>query len=274
MRFSITSKMFLVAAAALFLVPATPTHAQFFAGTGNSRIGTIGDIDGSRLANRVNRSFGLNLSTLGLFGDAEVFPEFRPPRPFIFSLPNFSSSQDFTGVSFNDYLERVAGSFGLSVNDYLLQFQFQNEVSAANPGFIPTFQQVIQAHQSDFLAGGGFLPFAPPRVPADPRDKPGEFTPIEPIFTTPLIPATGAGSETDTTTDTNDVANLATEIVDGTLNIDDSGALTLSTGNVLVESTSANQSAASAANVAVAPEPATLGLLTLGTGMMLGRRRR
>ncbi len=304
MRFFAKPCKYFVVPAVLLFASATPTLAQQFAGSQNSRIGTIGDLSSSKLRSRTASSFNLQLGPAALFAGSDVFniPSFRSFSPFTFPLPDFSGSQDFTDVSFGDYLQTLADRFNLAdAATYRSFFLAQNEFTLSNGG-TPLFflfgdlqQQFFSApstiqpflittlnntafdrlHQQAFLAGGGFLQFGPPTIPTDPKDKPPVFVPLPNDGTIgpdgkPFVPfpVPGAETTTDTPTDTNDVANLATEIVGGgTLNVDSTGSLTLEGNSVVGESRTA-------ANVAVVPEPATLGLLTLGTALMLGRRRR
>jgi len=258
-------------AAAVLTLSVTPAQAQQFTGFRNSRVGTNGDISSIKLRPQIRPLPGLNFSTLGLFGDAEVVGQFNFPQPFIFALPDFAGAGlDFTGVSFPDYLTLVANSYDLaSSTDYLQRFQFQNIVTAQNPGFIPTFQQVIQAHQQDFLAGGGFLPLSgTPVTPTKPEDLPPTFTPIDPVFTTPLIPKTTGAGNPDTNTDTSSAGELAGVIGDATgLTLDNTTGLAIPAG-------ASQAAAAAAASVSVVPEPAALGLLAMGSFALLGRVRR
>lgn len=271
-RIPVLSRLLCVAAVSAMLTLTTaPADAQQATRNGNNRIGTIGDLAAGKLNPNIRRLRGLNFATLGLFGDAEVFGQFNAPRPFIFPLPDFSGAGlDFTGVSFDEYLTLVANSYRLTSSaDYLLLFQFQNEVSALNPDFVPTFNQVIQAHQQDFLAGGGFLPFGAPTIPTPPAPEPEPFVPFEPVFTTPLVPVTTV------TQNTSSAGLLAAEIAPGdTLNIASPHELSLDLDTGLVVLASASQPASPAANVSVVPEPATLGLLTLGATALLTRSRR
>jgi hypothetical protein len=257
--------LFPVVAALLLLVAAAPVQAQWFDYYNtNSEIGTIGDLADSKIKSPVNKVYRLNFGASPLFAGSELYD---PPsfKPYIFPLPDFGSTNEYFGVSFEEYLNKVAGSYGLSLDTYLFQFQYQNEYTATY-GYVPQLSEVIQVHQNDFVAGGGFLPFGDPTIPQKPQDDPNEFEPLDPIFR----PLPTGDDTTETESDINNDANLASEIVGGgTVNIDESGTVTLD-GNLLVGD-SASQSAAS---VAVVPEPATLGLLTLGTGLLLGRRRR
>ncbi len=261
---------------ALITLGAAPVQAQQYAGTRNSRIGTLGDISANKINVKTSTTFGLNFRTLGLFGDSEGFGQFSFPRPFIFALPDFSGAgHDFDGVTFDEYLNFVANSYELSdSSDYLFRFQVQNEVSAANPGFVPTFQQVIDAHQQDFVAGGGFLPLSGiPVTPTNPDDLPAPFEPLGPPFT-PF--PTGAAADPTGTTDPPDTTG--TDDTSAATLLAGSGVLTgteLADALDLIEQGSASQAAAQqAANVAVVPEPATLGLLVAGATVLVGRRRR
>lgn len=297
MRIFAKPHKFLAVSAVLLFVSATPTLAQQYAGSRNPLIGTVGDLDTSKLRSRVTSAFNLRFGPAGLFAGADVF-DIPSYKPFIYPLPNFSSSEDYTGVSFDDYLEQVARSYGHSIERYLGEFAFQNEYSMTNgvplyegyqdlgqvsnylnigglnlvntafPDFASNSVSELltklndialrRIHERDFAAGGGFLPFDKPTIPNDPQDdKP--FIPL-PVPGTPPAP--------DTSTDNNDIANLANEIVGGgALTLNNTGSLNLEGNNIVGENLTV-------ANVAVVPEPATLGLLALGTGLMLGRRRR
>lgn len=239
----------LVAAAAM-LMQTAPAQAQYRVGSGNSEIGTIGDIPTINLSPKIKQLPGLNLRPVGLFPDSEIYPYFDPdnaPAPFIFGLPNFGETMDFTGVTFEEYLETVARSYrvqdltyGTSFSDvdvYFDLFTRQNEVTHEFPDFIPTFSQVLQVHQQDFLAGGGYLPIPnETRQAVDPPEDPIEFEPFP---------------------------------NDGTIGFDPIDPVVPDSpfrGNSEEEST--------AAAVSVVPEPATLGLLTLGAAACLSRRRR
>lgn len=187
------------------LFPGSPAEAQQYRGSGNSRVSTIGDMPSGLLKARVRRGYSLNFSNLGLFGDAEVYPVYdatNAPAYFIFPLPDFSGAGlDFTGMSFDSYLDMVARSYeSTSVGDYLLQFIYQNEFTAQT-GYTPQYSEVIQVHQNDFLAGGGYLPLSGgPTIPVDPDDLPvvDEF---EPFFNplTPVTPAAASASQGEQT---------------------------------------------------------------------------
>lgn len=263
MRNSVSFGLLPAVAALLLLVSAVPVQAQQFDYFNtNSEVGTIGDMDDGKIKPPVNKVYRLNFGAAPLFAGSELYD---PPsfKPYIFPLPDFSSRNEYFDISFEDYLNQVASSYGLSLNDYLFQFQFQNEVTAENPDFIPTFQQVIQVHQNDFRAGGGFLPFDKPTIPQKPQDDPDAFEPLDPIFR----PLPTGDDTTETESDINNDASLASQIVGGgTLTLDNTGSLTLEGNNIVGEGLTV-------ANVAVVPEPATLGLLTLGAVIMLGRRR-
>jgi PEP-CTERM motif len=129
-RISVFSKLssLMAVSAVLTVGVVEPVQAQLYSGTRNSRIGTLGDLTGQKLRPQLRGLPGLNFSTLGLFGDAEVFGQFSFPRPFIFALPNFSGAGlDFNGVTFEEYLTLVANSYELSdSSDYLNRFSFQN----------------------------------------------------------------------------------------------------------------------------------------------------
>jgi hypothetical protein len=303
--------MFLAVAASLLFVTIAPVEAQQYRGSGNNVIGTIGDLPTGKVTSRTSRSFGLNYSRLGLFGDAEVYPVYDGPNPYIYPLPSFGSRQDYTGISFEEYLEQVAKSYGHSVERYLSEFTFQNEYSMANgvplyEGFqdlsqvaqyyrigglelIKTYfpdyasdnadelfkkisdEALKRVHENDFRAGGGFLPLGDP---IDPQDVPPTFEPLPNDGTIgpdgePYEPLPVPGEEDDTD-DLNDTAALAAEVAQSST-LDQAAAASLAAETLgLSESSSASGSA----SVALVPEPATIGLLTLGAGAMLGRRRR
>ncbi|GAB4197277.1 MAG: hypothetical protein Kow00105_11370 [Phycisphaeraceae bacterium] len=264
MRVYFSCKSLLALTLVVMFVAAPTAQAQQFRGSGNSKIPTIAEMPGSKLKPRIRQSFGLNLRPLGLFRDAEVF-DFGTFRPFIFPLPNLSSREEFIDISFEEYLEKVAGSYGLDVGTYLTQFQFQNEFTAQNPFFVPTFDQVIDVHRQDFAAGGGFLPLPEPTIPQPPAEEPADdFEPLEPIFTTPLTPLTG----TDSSTTTADVAALAQNIVGNDVPVGDGDG-----ADAPILPVGASQSAAPVANVTLVPEPASLGLLSMGASLLLIRRR-
>jgi PEP-CTERM motif len=277
-RIPVCSKLLCIAAvSAMITLTASTADAQQVARNGNRKVSTIGELQRGKLNPNIRRLRGLNFSTLGLFADSEVFGQFNAPQPFIFPLPDFSGAGlDFTGVSFDEYLTLVANSYELTdSSDYLFRFQFQNEVSAVNPGFVPTFDQVVQAHQQDFVNGGGFLPFADPTNPTVPEPKPDPFVPLDPIFTTPLIPKTPVASASDSSP----VASaglLAAEIANASADPDTLAPASAS----LAESTASNLTLGNwnpgtpAGAVSVVPEPATLGLLALGATVLMARSRR
>ena len=277
-RNSVFSKLScLVAVSTLFTLALAPVQAQQYAGTANRRVTTTGDISSGKLKPKINPLRGLNFSTLGLFGDAEVFGQFNPPRQFIFALPNFAGrGLDFSNMTFDEYLSLVANSYELSdSSDYLFRFQVFNEVTAANPNFIPTFQQVLDAHRQDFVAGGGFLPLqGAPVTPTNPDDLPAPFEPLDPPFTP--FPT---GATADTTGTNNSPGNTGTDTSAATL-LADSGILTdtqLNDAINLIDQASASSASQTApqqaASVAVVPEPATLSLLVAGATALVGRRR-
>lgn len=186
MRISVLTKIVLVAAAALIIMPGTPAQAQRYRGTRNSEVGTIGDVSASKFSARTSRSYGISFTNLGLFVDSEVFVFPGAPSPFIFPLPDFSGSGwDFDGKTFDEYLDAVATNYRISsAGEYLFRFQLQNEFSVANPDFLPpTFEQVLQVHRNDFTAAGGYLPLGGlPTTPFVPL--PGDVAPDpDPPFT-------------------------------------------------------------------------------------------
>jgi hypothetical protein len=266
-RISVLSKLScIVAASCMLTLGAMPADAQQYRGTRNSTIGTIGDLPNGLIRPRVKPNYNLRFGPRGLFRGSELFGQFSAPRQFVFGLPDFSGAgHDFTDVSFDDYLTFVANSYQVADSaDYLLRFQFLNEVTAQAPDFIPTFSQVVQAHQQDFIAGGGFLPFGAPTIPTIPEPEPEPFEPFDPVFPGPFDVVDNGDSDSDTSS----ASQLAAEIVPvgGDLGGDaDTG---------VIVPTSASQSQAQAANVSAVPEPATLGLLALGATALLGRSRR
>ena len=274
-RNSMISKLSCVLAVAVMAtVDVAPVQAQQYAGTRNSRQGTIGDISNKKLTAQIVKLSGLNFRPMGLFGDAGFDDPFRPfeqPSLFIYALPNFADAGlDFNGMSFDEYLTLVANSYThTNSSDYLFRFQFQNEVSAANPGFVPDFNQVIQVHQQDFLAGGGFLPLpddaVTPVIPVP--DGPEE----PPVFT-PFPTGEPAEDTTDDPTDNTSSDTSAASLLEG------SGVLTdieLADALDILNQASASESAPESAPVVSAvPEPATLGLLIAAGTALIGRRRR
>ncbi len=267
-RNSMISKLSCVLAVAVMAsVDVAPVQAQQYAGTRNSRQGSIGDIDAKKLNAQIEKIPGLNFRPIGLFGDAGFDDPFRPfeaPGFFTYPLPNFAGAgHDFNGMTFDEYLTLVANSYThLDSSEYLFRFQVQNEISAANPGFIPTFDQVVGVHQQDFLDGGGFFPLtggpATPVLPPDPTD------PVDPPVFTPF--------PTGDTTDPTDGDSSASTL------LENSGILTdaeLADAINLIEAAGASESAPPpAALVSNVPEPATLGLLVATGTALIGRRRR
>jgi PEP-CTERM motif len=228
----------LTAVASLLLI-ADQSNAQQASFNGNVRVGTFGDISQGKLSARTRAFFGLRLGPGGLFGDAEVFGDFSQPRQFVFPLPNFSGAGlDFNGVTFQEYLQLVANSYEVAdINDYLFRFSFLNEISAASPGFIPSQDQIIQVHQNDFVAGGGFLPLPP------------DFITPDPILPTPLVPPTDPGD---------DGVPLPDPLP----------------GGPIVPTSASSSLSAPALSVSTVPEPASLALMSMGVGLMLRRSRR
>ncbi len=161
-RISVLSRLLCAAAVlALPVLAATPAQGQFFTGFSNTRIATAGDMaTGGKLNPRIAQLPGLNFSTLGLFGDAEVFGQFSFPRPFIFALPDFSGAGlDFTETSFNEYLTLVANSYRIADTDtYKNSFLFTNSFSITNNrnffGFYDDLQGAFDLFQADL---GAFL---------------------------------------------------------------------------------------------------------------------
>lgn len=90
MRFFAKPTKCLVVSAVLLFVSAAPVLAQQFASSGNSEVGTVGDLDQSKLRSRVTSNYALRFGPQQLFAGSEVF-SFPTFRPFIFSLPNFGS---------------------------------------------------------------------------------------------------------------------------------------------------------------------------------------
>jgi len=235
---SLTKPLIVLVAVASLLMVTAQSSAQQVSGNGNSIIGTTGDISLSKLRPNVVRSFSPRFGPGGLFADAEVFG-FSQPRQFVFPLPNFAGAGlDFNGVTFNEYLLLVANSYEVAdINDYLFRFSFLNEITAQTPSFIPTQAQVIQIHQNDFLAGGGFLPI-----------------PGNPIIPEPILPQPLPGP-----------------IIPG----DDGPIFDPFPGSPIVPISASSASGSSAPIVAsLVPEPATLALVTMGAGLMLKRTRR
>lgn len=263
----------LVMSATLLFVSAAPALAQQYMHPGNSEIGTVGDLDASKVKSRVARTYNLQFGPAAIFAGSEVY-DIPSYKPFIFPLPNFGSNHNYTGVSFEEYLEQVARSYNQSIDEYLFGFITQNEYTV-DTGYIPNYNEVIQLHQSDFRAGGGYVPLGEPTIPNKPQDLPDEFEPLPNDGTIgpdgkPYEPLPTPGADA---TSLADDAALATEIAAGsTLNASGTSSLNLDGG--VLEVSSASQSSFSAANVAVVPEPASLCLLTLGTATLLGRRRR
>ena len=241
----------LVLAVAALLVTTGSVQAQQYISANNSQITTVGDIASNKLKPDIYRFFGPQYGPSGLFADSEIFfIDFGPGSPFIFPLPEFSAAgHDFTGMTFEDYMLLVANSYELdNVNDYFLMFTYQNEVTAEFPDFIPNYTQVLQVHQNDFVAGGGYLPLADPTIPG----------PIyNPIPDDPTIPDS----------DPDDFTPLPDDpIIPGD---DDDGSFPRP------ESSASDEIAASTYSlVSVVPEPASLGLMMLGAGALLARSRK
>ncbi len=172
MRTFVVTRCLSVAVAVMIMVAvAAPASAQQYAGTRNQEIGTVGDMPAFLLKpNTKATRLSLRFGPAQLFGDSEVF-SFNPPRPFVFPLPDFAERGfDFTDMTYEEYLTFVANSYELQVPlDYLFRFQIQNSVTAEFPDFIPTFDDITSVHQSDFLAGGGYLPLpGGPTIPSPP----------------------------------------------------------------------------------------------------------
>ena len=273
MRISVLTKIVLAAAAALILIPDTPAQAQRYRGGRNSVVGTIGDMPDSKFRAQTRRSFD-RFSTRGLFGGSEFLFEPFDRRIFVYPMPVFSDAgHDFTGKSFDEYLNIVAGSYGLTnAGDYLFRFQVHNAFTIEFD-YVPTFDEVLNVHQTDFLAGGGYLPIpGDPTIPTDPDDLPKPFEPIEPIFTQPLIPRDTADQDTGDAGTTVDVVETAALAADIAATLDDPA-----TAQALLDAVapaSASQAAQQAPAVAVVPEPASLALITLGAAGVLSRARR
>ena len=131
-RKAIISKLScLLAVAAMASLDVAPAQAQQYAGTRNSKQGTIGDLSASKLSSRVERVHNLRFGTMGLFVDAGADDPFRPfeiPNPFIYALPNFSGAGlNFDGMTFDEYLTLVANSYeNTNSGEYLSGFAFRN----------------------------------------------------------------------------------------------------------------------------------------------------
>ncbi len=308
-RKSMISTLSCVFAVALMgAVDVAPVQAQQYAGTSNSRQSSIGDIDQKKLNAQIEKLPGLNFGTIGLFGDAEVFVFPGAPRPFIYSLPQYADSGlSFDGVSYNEYLNLVANSYGLTDTElYKYLFLNSNSFSVANQAnFYQQYGDLVGIHQlflSDFSAfqatynlGTETLvryltdPFA---LPSDLNDAafdrahqldflagggyfPLPNTPITPN-TDPVDPPEFEPFPTNDPVATDETADPAADTSAATL-LEGADVLTddeLADALDILNQASASQDAAdSAPVVSVVPEPATLGLLLAGATALIGRRR-
>ncbi len=182
--------------------------------------------------------------------------------------------------NFFNFYDDLTGVFDLFLTDRQAFFDANPQLTAndrirftLDPSALPSdlndaaFNRI---HAGDFLAGGGFFPLSgDPVTPTNPEDVPPPFEPIDPVFTTPLIPKTAGAGDSDTNTDTSSAGELAGIIGDSTgLTLDDT------TGLAAVPASASQAAAAPAASVSVVPEPATLGLLAVGSLALFGRSRR
>jgi len=287
----LTRSLIVFAAVASLLMLADHADAQQLITNSNPTVGTFGDISQSKLRARVNSAFGLRLGPGGLFGDAEVFGNFSQPRPFIFPLPDFAGAGlSFADATFAEYLDLVVQTYGLPDEAaYKNIFLAQNVFSVTNnlPFFFtfPDLQQrwfgfpdsvkplVLSSlndtafdrfHKSDFRTGGGFLPASETETPgADPADGVGPQLPKDP-FGLPIIPP-GPTDTTDDTTDDTTTDPIFMPFPEPTIP-------TLPGG--LTSSSLSAPTPAPTASVSLVPEPATLGLMSLGITLILKRSRR
>lgn len=268
MRTSFMTTIFASVAAALLLATATPSQAQQYAGA-NERIGTIGDIASSKLRPGIRSIPGLNFSTLGLFADAEVY-DYSMPSPFVFPMPVFGySGWDFSHDNYEDYLNTVASAYDLADGQtYRDWFVAQNVYSMTNGlPLLSGFDDLSQKYTFYQTYGDMFFQYYyPDENPAtlfrdlnyEAFDRlhqadfmaGGGFYPFvdkaipEPIVTDPFVPFEGD------------------PVIPTTLDA------------VQAEAASASQSASQAAAVVAVPEPATLGLMTLGATMLMTRSKK
>ncbi len=307
------SKLLCVAAvSALPVLAGTPVHAQQFAGFSNTRVATAGDLaTGGKLNPRIRALPGLNFSTIGLFGDSEVFGQFSAPRQFIFALPDFSGAGlDFSEMTFDEYLNLVANSYELADSaDYLARFTFQNPLSTTGNFLFTDFPDLIaefngrragEVNRLEAQFGVTDLNELPPQLLSviNAQFQSFESAVIQSLesraaevlheedftagggflkFTERPAPTGGDVPLDGPLTprgdgDTSDTSDDGQLASDIAPIVDSLGGD--NGGADIVVPTSASQGQTQAANVSVVPEPATLGLLALGATAMLVRRRR
>lgn len=273
-----------LAVVAMVAVDVAPVQAQQYAGTRNSRQNSIGDIDSNKLNAKVRSVPGLRFGPGALFVDSEIYGQFSAPRPFIYSLPQYSSAGlSFDGVTYPEYLNLVANSYGLSDTDlYKNLFLFGNSFSVNNQAnFYEQYDDLVDIQQffiNDFAAFGDAFELTieeqvryltdPSALPSDLNDAAFDRAHQQDFLTGggffPLSggPVTAGKDPEFTPLPTNDP-------------VGDTSAATLLEGADILNQASASQEAPESAPVVSAvPEPATLGLLVAGATALIGRRRR
>ncbi len=270
-----------LAVTVLSLVAAYPVQAQQYRGSGNTKIRTIGDLKRSKIQLDAGIQTYLTFSTLGLFGDADSYAVYEAPNPFSFPMPDLSGSGfDFSEMSYEEYEKLIASAYHLSdVELYKNMFTGQNAytLNTGNPLFyayndlvnmtydINLYNDYVEAIQDyDGYLQYGFSYFSYYYPNENPYDHYFKLLSDLEGYAYDIV------HKYDFINGGGYIPLDGDPVVPGDLIDDNDGFEPLDPIFTPITPASASQDEATSA---VVPEPATLGLISLGLGGVLIRRR-